>query len=240
MKIIEKFKAKQENIKEVRQPTIAFIGDSVTHGCFELYVENGEIETYVKQGAAYHNKVKEIFGLLYPEVPVTIINAGISGDEAYRGAQRLDRDVLSYNPDLVVVCYGLNDANAKDAGLERYEKALDEMFENVLKTGAEVIFLTPNLRSCEFDIPTNMAPIDDAWKQTTQNEKEGWLDSYLEKAKKLCQSKNIPVCDCNNIWKILRDNDVNINNLLSNRINHPIEELHYVFAYELVKIMFSK
>lgn len=47
--------------------------------------------------------------ILYPEVPVNIVNAGISGDCAEGGLKRLERDVLSYNPDLIVVCYGLNE-----------------------------------------------------------------------------------------------------------------------------------
>ena len=37
-----------------------------------------------------------MFALLYPGVPVQFINAGISGDNAPSGLQRLERDVLAY------------------------------------------------------------------------------------------------------------------------------------------------
>ena len=43
----------------------------------------------------------------------------------------------------------------------------------------------------------------------------------------------------NNIWNMFRSNDVDINNLISNRINHPTEEMGQIFAYELVKTMFE-
>ena len=42
MKIIDKFVAKQNNYLSERTPTIAFFGDSVTHGCFEIYMKKQE------------------------------------------------------------------------------------------------------------------------------------------------------------------------------------------------------
>ena len=43
MKIIDKILAKQANLHENRQPVIAFLGDSVTQGCFEIYKkQNGD------------------------------------------------------------------------------------------------------------------------------------------------------------------------------------------------------
>ena len=38
MKIIEKINAKNKNIYENNPVTIAFLGDSVTQGCFECYL----------------------------------------------------------------------------------------------------------------------------------------------------------------------------------------------------------
>ena len=44
MRIIEKMAEKSKDNFEKRGVTIAFLGDSVTQGCFELYInENGEI-----------------------------------------------------------------------------------------------------------------------------------------------------------------------------------------------------
>ncbi len=240
MKIIDLFKNKQSDLGNYRQPVIAFLGDSVTHGCFGLYVENDIIRTYMELEKGYHEKVKEIFRTLYPSVPLTIVNAGISGDRAKRGKNRLERDVLSYNPDLVVVCYGLNDATDEEDGAEDYISSLKEIFDRVRQAGAEVIFLTPNLRTDKLDVKFGNQLLDDCALNVIENEKQGWLEKYLNSARELCQNEGVTVCDCNKIWKCLKENDVNINNLLSNRINHPIEKMLWVFAYELVKLMFEK
>lgn len=173
MKVIEKIRAKQESIRSTRQPTIAFLGDSVTHGCFDVYVKNNRLETVVDMKSAYHEKVRYILNMLYPETPVTIVNAGISGDRADLGVKRLERDVLDYKPDLVIVCYGLNDASRGDALLDTYEKSLAEIFERVTQTGAEVIFMTPNLRTDKCDRPTGDSIIDDVTEAVIKNETDG-------------------------------------------------------------------
>ena len=83
MKITELIKNKQNNISGERTPLIAFLGDSVTQGCFELYVkDDGNIGTSFHQNNAYHKKFAEILSYLYPKCPINIINAGISGDTA--------------------------------------------------------------------------------------------------------------------------------------------------------------
>ena len=81
--------------------------------------------------------------------------------------------------------------------------------------------------------------LNECAKNVIKNEREGWLTEYLNTAQELCKSENIVICDCNHIWNMFRSNDVDINNLLSNRINHPTEEMGQIFAYELVKTMFE-
>lgn len=62
--------------------TVAFLGDSVTQGCFEVYKKNEtSIETVFDKSAAYHRYFEMIFDLLTPKAPVNIINAGVSGSE---------------------------------------------------------------------------------------------------------------------------------------------------------------
>ena len=81
--------------------------------------------------------------------------------------------------------------------------------------------------------------LNECAKNVIKNEKVGRLTEYLNTARELCKSENIVICDCNHIWNMFRNNDVDINNLLSNRINHPTEEMGQIFAYELVKTMFE-
>ena len=239
MKILEKFANKQNNYQSERIPTIAFFGDSVTHGCFEIYVKNDNVETVVDTRNGYPEKVRRIFNTLYPDVPVNIINAGISGDNAGNAKERLSRDVLSFAPDLVVVCFGLNDAMMGAEGLTRYKNALREIFENIENINAEIIFMTPNLTTDKAEIPFENGRLDAMVSAVTENEKGNWLHKYLEEAKKEAKAKKIPVCDCNLIWARLVKNGVNVNNLLSNRINHPTRDMHWLFAYEIVKTIFN-
>ena len=240
MKIIEKFIKKQVKYSSDRTPTIAFFGDSVTHGCFYVYVKNNIMETYVDTKSGYPEKVRYIFNTLYPDIPINIINSGISGDNATNGFKnRLERDVLSFNPDLVVVCFGLNDSMQGEKGLDEYKSSMSGIFKSVKEQGAEVILLTPNLMTDKVEIPFGDELLDSSLKSVIARVKEGWPARYINEAKKEAKLQNIPICDCNRIWENLVKNGVNVNNLLSNRINHPTKDMHWLFAYELVRTIFD-
>lgn len=240
MKILEKIKNRQTDPHSCRQPVIAFLGDSVTQGCFEIYNDHGHIETAYCPEDAYASKVKHILSLLYPSASVNIINAGISGDTSWGGLARLERDVLSLRPDLVVVCYGLNDACGGEDGLERYTASLSEIFAKIKDSGAESIFMTPNLRSDDTDYRNPDKLIENCVRGIAENECAGWLRKYLEAARKVAETADIPVCDCNLLWLKMKAGGVNTNALLANDVNHPTQELHWLFAYELVKTIFDE
>lgn len=240
MKIIEKINKKAWDIFNEKQPVIAFTGDSVTQGCFEIYVkEKGIIETVFDSKESYTNKVKSILSILYPSSNVTIINAGLSGSKAEIGYERLKEDVIDYNPDLTVVCYGLNDAGRRDTGIECYKESLTNIFRDLKEAGSEVIFMTPNMCTDRVDYALKSNEEKKAAEGVSETVKLGWLDKYIESAKEICKKENIPVCDCYEIWKDMKNSGVDITSMLSNRINHPTRELQWIFAYELVKTMFK-
>ena len=55
MEIIKKIQAKASDNWGNGAVTIAFLGDSVTQGCFEVYKkEDGGIETYYDKESTYH------------------------------------------------------------------------------------------------------------------------------------------------------------------------------------------
>ena len=125
MKIVQKMAAKLQNNRAHEGVTIAFLGDSVTQGCFEIYQQaNGGVETFYDQKSSYERGVCDILSMLYPSCPINVINAGISGDNAPGGLARVQRDVLRHQPDLCVVCYGLNDCATDDGSIARYTDAL--------------------------------------------------------------------------------------------------------------------
>lgn len=240
MKIIEKLAARSADNGNQPTATIAFLGDSVTQGCFEVFLNaKNELETVFDQRASYEADMSKILSVLYPNAPVTMINAGISGNTAENGRCRLERDVISHRPDLTVVCFGLNDSGFGLAGLEQYVIALREIFSKLKENHIEIIFMTPNMMATEVDPRIHAGRIRDAAEKCCAIQREGILDRYIASAKELCKDMGIPVCDCYHIWKTLNSSGVNTNNLLSNQINHPTREMNWLFAVELLRIMFS-
>lgn len=242
MKIINKLKEKQDNLLGCKPITIAFLGDSVTQGCFECY-QTGEnlLETVFDVNCAYSTHIKEILAILYPNVQVNIINSGISGDGTLNGVKRIERDVLSYHPDLVVVSYGLNDVHAGEVGLNDYATRLADIFQQIKASGAECIFLTENMMNTDVSVHFfKNKYFSDIAASFAGVQNSGMLDRYFEKAKEVAAEYGVHVCDCYAKWKAMYAGGVNITEMLANKLNHPIRELTYMFAYSLVETMFMK
>ena len=240
MRIIEKMAAKAKDNYNREGVTIAFLGDSVTQGCFEIYKkENNAIETVFDKKASYEMGVFDILCTLFPSVTVNIINAGISGDTAAHGLGRIEKDVLRHEPDLVVVCYGLNDCALDDESIGRYIDSLRKIFEKVKESGSELIFMTPNMmntRVCPSLVDPDFISIA---KQTEKKQNEGVFDAHIEAAKSLCEDMGVTLCDCYALWKNLAECGVDTTSLLANKINHPTREMNKMFAYEIVKTIFE-
>ena len=240
MRIIEKMTKKAADNFGCEGVTIAFLGDSVTQGCFEIFnsANNGTDTVYDKRNS-YEMGVFDILCTLYPSVTVNIINAGISGDNAPHGLSRLERDVLRHAPDLTVVCYGLNDCCADLNGLNQYTDALKGIFEKVKESGSELIFMTPNMMNTSVSPHVTDPDHIGLAKSFLRIQNEGVLDAYIDAARALCAELDVPVCDCYAIWKRLYECGVNTTELLSNKLNHPTREMNKLFSYELVKTMLS-
>jgi len=236
MNITEKIVAKQNGNFDNPGITVAFLGDSVTQGCFEVYLKSdGGIETVFDRNSAYHMYFSKIFSVLCPNVPVNVINAGISGGTAPHGLERLDRDVLKFSPDLVVVCFGLNDCGGGLEKLDCYKNSLAEIFDRVKESGSELIFMTPNMMCTDLSCHIKEEKIREIAGNICNNQKNGILDAYIECAKEVCKEKNVTVCDCYKKWKRLSDLGINVTELLANKINHPTREMNWLFAYSLVE-----
>lgn len=240
MKFVERLKDKLQDNPGNRTPIIAFLGDSVTQGCFEIWRENGRIRTVFDSGEAYSEKVKKILAILYPEAPVAIANFGVNGDYAPNGARRFAKDVLSANPDLLVVCYGLNDCDNEMQGLEAYKAGLHSIFTQAKEAGIETIFMTPNMMNTYTDKRRLEESFHALGDLVATRQLEGLFDSYMEAAREVCREEGIRICDCYAIWKQMYAAGVDVTSLLSNCINHPTREMHYLFAWELVRTILGE
>lgn len=222
-----------EKIKNKQPLTIAFLGDSVTQGCFELCVADGKnFEPVYRPWESYSKKLQKILEYCISDTAINILNYGISGDTAAMGLARID-EMLYHKPDMVVVCFGLNDSTKDMGGIQEYQDSLGKIFEKL--RGIHTIFMTPNMtnsRVDEFEMNAEMIAL---MEETAKRQNNGVMDEYMECARQICGKYKVVVCDCYKIWKDMEQSGIDTVKLLSNKINHPTEKMHWLFAFELFK-----
>ena len=236
MKILQKLSAKQKDVFSDNAATIVVFGDSNTQGCFECFMnEQGVIDTVHETENSYGAKLKHILQLLYPKAQINLINSGISGDNATNALKRVESSVLAYNPDLVIVSFGTNDAGAGLDGLAQYKQSMDGIFSKL----QDVIFLSSVLKNTYVSHKLTDATLREIAAQQVKLVEEDMDGIYFSEAKKLCKQYGFLFCDGHAKWKKMRENGVDTTALLSNSLNHPIRELHWMFAVSLVEMIFE-
>ncbi len=147
--------------KEVR---VVCFGDSVTG----VYYHTGSRRAYTDMlGIALQQAA--------PQANIQMLNAGISGNTTQDALARIDRDVISHQPDLVTVMFGLNDMTR--VPLETYRENLKAIIHKCQAAGSEVILATPNNVITSGDRPTEK------------------LIQYCDVIRQVGSELNIPVSD---------------------------------------------
>ncbi len=131
-------------------PLIVCFGDSVTFGWNLKYSLSypSQLEALIKQK---HHKAR-------------VLNCGIGGEKVKDGLKRVERDILGYNPDIVILNFGLNDGMLhkssetsppedglyylKDGtlylpavGIDEFEEKYSKLLETLLKNDLKIIVL---------------------------------------------------------------------------------------------------
>ena len=239
MDILEKILAKQSDLRANKSITIAFLGDSITQGCFDCYyTRDNHIETVFEYQNAYSTRLRELINVLYPKVQINIINSGISGDTAEGGLERIERDVLRFNPDLVVVSFGLNDcACGLIEGVENYGNKLRGIFNKITESGAECIYLTECVMNDAVSPHLRDERLVEYAKRFMKIQKDGIPDLYFEKGRQVAKDCEVKICDLYRVWKAMQKAGVEVTELFANKLNHPIREFHYYIAIKLLETM---
>ena len=235
MKTLEKIAARNKDAWNQPVVSVACLGDSVTHGCFEVFMNRfGQIDTRYRPDRGYAAQLRRRLDALYPAAAVSVLNAGVSGGNAGHGLARLERDVLSHRPDLVIVNFALNDSCGGLEKLEDYRRAMAAIFDGVLASGAECMLLTPN-RMCAYVAPSvKDAALVRAAEDCSKVQNSGVLDAYVDAARALARERKIPVADAYAEWNRLEAAGVDTTALLANDINHPTEDMHGVFVEKIM------
>ena len=206
-------------------PIIAFLGDSVTHGAFEC-IQGDSAGCIFDMDAVYHERLRRMLLAVNPWLPVSIINAGVAGDNAIMGLARLERDVISHKPHICVVNFCLNDLSET---VEEYVAALREIFTRLMAADIRPILLTPSMLNT-YVHPDTIPMYKDYAAVTAARHQSGYMDGYVEAARTLAGELGIAVADAYAKWKALEADGMDVTANLANYINHPSRELHQIFA----------
>ncbi len=107
---------------------MVFLGDSIT------------------QQQIYTRYVMDYFALRYPELNVTFRNAGVSGDTAAGAIMRFEKDIIRVKPQVVSICFGMNDAGYTAFDENRYQAylaAMTVLLSELKDIEATAVLLTP-------------------------------------------------------------------------------------------------
>lgn len=107
--------------------TLGFIGGSITQGS----LASEPTRNYASQIAAW-------WGQRFPNASLSVVNAGLAGTGSLLGAFRVGADLLSKDPDLVIVEFSVNDASA-DA--DAYEGLLRQILDHRTAPAALLLFM---------------------------------------------------------------------------------------------------
>lgn len=215
---------------------IVFFGDSVTEGCFEIVKNNGKIEIIRDVPSVYGSLLAESLRAKYPQKDFVFVNHGLSGRTSAEGAAEFDELVLKENPDLLIMCFGLNDICSRNP--EKFRGYQREMFTKIKKRGIKTIFMTPNTVNyyvSRYELPELLETAADF--AAVQN--DGTFDDYMEIVREEVKNYGIYLVDAYRIWKKLDQYGIDTSLLLCNFINHPSREMHHLFKDLLLECIES-
>jgi len=155
-------KASLFELQNEKQIKIVAFGDSITAAVIGLYPE--QRWTHLLEAKLNENSLRAEY---------RVINAGIGGNTSREGLARITRDVISQNPNVVLVEFGGNDVvadKAREVSLEEYSSNLNAMYEKLTAINAEMILLT-------------FPPVVNTWHINGKKAKyvnSGGLDEYVE------------------------------------------------------------
>ncbi len=171
-----------------KKKRIIFFGDSIT-------------ESGIKPGG-YIKRMDSMIALQSKSDLYELAGSGISGNKIYDLYLRLDEDVLSKKPDVVVMYIGVNDVwHKRNAGTgtdpDKFEKFYNAILSKLAVNNIKAVLCTPAVIGEKTDF---------------SNEQDGDLNKYSNIIRSIADKNNLPIIDLRKIFL-----DYNLKNNPSNK-----------------------
>lgn len=225
-----RLREKEEDVR-ARPVTYVAFGDSVTQGCMEYAtIEHEEV---------YHHQFRRLVEARYPRTILNVINAGVSGDTVRQSEERWERDLFMYEPDLVTIGFGVNDAHDGEQGLQPYVDGLQRLTEQLRsRTEADLLILTPN-QMIQYDHAGVHESDRPAISKFVQTYEAGYLQRYTEALRNWAERESLPVVDVYAMFEEIEQQGEDIHQRLANGINHPDRLFQKQIAKAIEDVVFS-
>ena len=181
---------------------ISAFGDSLTYGWM------------VRKG--YLDFFREMLSEKYPRSDFLIENRGIPGNTAEDGLNRLRRDVLDANPDLVLIQFALNDAYL-GYPIERFKNNILGIIHGIQnERDAEILLVSSDLVNNEHD--------------------NRMTEEFYVKLEEVAQSETLPIARVHEYWRKKINDGVDHSSLVQYDQDHPTVEGYQLMAQAIMEL----
>jgi lysophospholipase L1-like esterase len=174
-----------EKLRKGEHVTIVALGDS-----------NTEVTFHTRGAMNYCGLLSEAIFEAYGHGVCTLINAGKCGSSFSESLTRLDRDVLRFKPDAVLVGFGMNDATRGDAGLPGFRDSVREVVRRIVDNGSELLLRTPNPVVALHGMP--LPPGAEPGRPAVHGNRK--LKEYAGELVTLAAQLHVPIVDHYTLW----------------------------------------
>lgn len=174
---------------------------SVSEYVFKVYSERSQNGLFSdKKVVAFGDSITAWVGwvaMLEGELGCDVYNAGVGGDRTVQALERIDKDVIAQNPDLVIVNFGMNDqavsGNKNLTPIDQYEENYRTIIEKIQLTGSDIILVAVH------DVCNSKYLGGAPTYNKTDADGVTYIDRYNEVVKKLAQEYNLGFLDINTL-----------------------------------------
>jgi len=196
-----------ERLRSGKAVKLIAFGDSITVG--------GEASSEELQ---YPSRYAQYLRDRFPGAKITVENGATGGDSTVQGLARLDEKVLTRQPDLVLVAFGMNDHNRAGVPVADFKENLKKIVARIReKAGAEVILLSA-------------FPPHPDWHFGSHQ-----MELYARATEEAAAECIVAYADVFGVWQIVLQRK-DPSSLLANNINHPNDFGHWLYLQALTAL----